>query len=425
VRDSTVLVGAHADAVMFAPSSGERMKTIKDLGDLRGKRVLVRSDFNVPLDGTTITDDGRVRASLPTLRTLLDAGARVIVMAHLGRPKGAPEAKYSLAPVAARLSELLGQPVALADDLVGPSARATAAALKDGEIALLENIRFDPRETSKVDSEREAFARELAKLGDAYVSDGFGVVHRKQASVYDIAKILPSAVGGLVLTEVKALSRATNNPERPYVVVLGGSKVSDKLGVIANLLTKADRLLIGGGMAYTFLAAKGYQVGTSLLEADQIETVKGYLAQAEKAGVEIVLPTDVVVADTFTADSPHDVVPADAIPADRMGLDIGPDSGKLFASKIHDAKTIVWNGPMGVFEFPAFAEGTRAVAQAMIDSDGFSIVGGGDSAAAVRKLGFDESRFGHISTGGGASLEFLEGKELPGIAVLDSADGER
>jgi phosphoglycerate kinase len=401
------------------------MKTIKDLGDLRGKRVLVRSDFNVPLDGTTITDDGRVRASLPTLRTLLDAGARVIVMAHLGRPKGAPEAKYSLAPVAARLSELLGQPVALADDLVGPSARATAAALKDGEIALLENIRFDPRETSKVDSEREAFARELAKLGDAYVSDGFGVVHRKQASVYDIAKILPSAVGGLVLTEVKALSRATNNPERPYVVVLGGSKVSDKLGVIANLLTKADRLLIGGGMAYTFLAAKGYQVGTSLLEADQIETVKGYLAQAEKAGVEIVLPTDVVVADTFTADSPHDVVPADAIPADRMGLDIGPDSGKLFASKIHDAKTIVWNGPMGVFEFPAFAEGTRVVAQAIIDSDGFSIVGGGDSAAAVRKLGFDESRFGHISTGGGASLEFLEGKELPGIAVLDSADGER
>ena len=401
------------------------MKTIKDLGDLRGKRVLVRSDFNVPLDGTTITDDGRVRASLPTLRTLLDAGARVIVMAHLGRPKGVPAAKYSLAPVAARLSELLGQPVALADDLVGPSARATAAALKDGEIALLENIRFDPRETSKVDSEREAFARELAKLGDAYVSDGFGVVHRKQASVYDIAKILPSAVGGLVLTEIKALSRATNNPERPYVVVLGGSKVSDKLGVIANLLTKADRLLIGGGMAYTFLAAKGYQVGTSLLEADQIETVKGYLAQAEKAGVEIVLPTDVVVADTFTADSPHDVVPADAIPADRMGLDIGPDSGKLFASKIHDAKTIVWNGPMGVFEFPAFAEGTRAVAQAMIDSDGFSIVGGGDSAAAVRKLGFDESRFGHISTGGGASLEFLEGKELPGIAVLDSADGER
>jgi len=401
------------------------MKTIKDLGDLRGKRVLVRSDFNVPLDGTTITDDGRVRASLPTLRTLLDAGARVIVMAHLGRPKGAPEAKYSLAPVAARLSELLGQPVALADDLVGPSARATAAALKDGEIALLENIRFDPRETSKVDSEREAFAGELAKLGDAYVSDGFGVVHRKQASVYDIAKILPSAVGGLVLTEVKALSRATNNPERPYVVVLGGSKVSDKLGVIANLLTKADRLLIGGGMAYTFLAAKGYQVGTSLLEANQIETVKGYLAQAEKAGVEIVLPTDVVVADTFTADSPHDVVAADAIPADRMGLDIGPDSEKLFASKIHDAKTIVWNGPMGVFEFPAFAEGTRAVAQAMIDSDGFSIVGGGDSAAAVRKLGFDESRFGHISTGGGASLEFLEGKELPGIAVLASAEGER
>ena len=401
------------------------MKTIEDLGDLRGKRVLVRSDFNVPLDGTTITDDGRVRASLPTLRALLDAGARVIVMAHLGRPKGAPEAKYSLAPVAARLSELLGMPVALAEDLVGPSAQATSAALKDGEIALLENIRFDPRETSKVDAEREAFAGELAKLADAYVSDGFGVVHRKQASVYDIAKILPSAVGGLVLSEVKALSRATNNPERPYVVVLGGSKVSDKLGVIANLMTKADRLLIGGGMVYTFLAAQGYEVGTSLLEADQIETVKGYLAQAEKSGVEIVLPTDIVVADTFAADSPHDVVPADSIPADRMGLDIGPDSAKLFASKIHDARTIVWNGPMGVFEFPAFAEGTRAVAQAMIDSAGFSIVGGGDSAAAVRKLGFDESRFGHISTGGGASLEFLEGKELPGIAVLDSAAGAK
>src|SRR5450830_872745 len=408
---------------MSAPSSGERMKTIKDLGDLRGKRVLVRSDFNVPLDGTTITDDGRVRASLPTLRTLLDAGARLIVMAHLGRPKGAPAAKYSLAPVAARLSELLGQPVALADDLVGPSAQATAAALKDGEIALLENIRFDPRETSKVDAERESLADDLAALADVYVSDGFGVVHRKQASVYDVALKLPHAVGKLVLKEVDSLRKATDNPERPYVVVLGGSKVSDKLGVIANLMTKADRLLIGGGMVFTFLAAKGYSVGNSLLEKDQIETVKGYLAQAAEHGVEIVLPTDIVVADAFAADSPHDVVAADAIPDGRIGLDIGPASAELFRSKILDAKTVVWNGPAGVFEFEAFSAGTRAVAQALVDAGtngAFTIVGGGDSAAAVRILGFDEAGFGHISTGGGASLEFLEGKTLPGIAVLEA-----
>ncbi|WNB87039.1 phosphoglycerate kinase [Cellulomonas sp. ATA003] len=399
------------------------MKTIDDLGDLRGTRVLVRADLNVPLDGTTITDDGRVRAAVPTLRRLLDAGAKVVVAAHLGRPKGAPDAKYSLAPVATRLGELLGSPVHLAEDTVGDSARSTVAALGEGEVALLENIRFDPRETSKDDAERASLAADLAQLADAYVSDGFGVVHRKQASVYDIAQVLPAAVGGLVLKEVEALRRATQNPERPYVVVLGGSKVSDKLGVIANLLTKADRLLIGGGMVFTFLAAQGHSVGKSLLEEDQIETVKGYLAQAAEAGVEIVLPTDIVVADSFAADSPHDVVGADAIPDERIGLDIGPASAELFASKIVDAKTIVWNGPMGVFEFEAFAGGTRAVAQALVDAGadgGFSIVGGGDSAAAVRRLGFDEAGFGHISTGGGASLEFLEGKDLPGIAVLDS-----
>ena len=403
------------------------MKTIADLGELRGKRVLVRADLNVPLDGTTITDDGRVRAAVPTLRTLVDAGAKVVVAAHLGRPKGAPNPKYSLAPVAARLGELLGVPVTLAEDTVGESARAIVAALGEGEVALLENIRFDARETSKDEAERSALADDLATLADAYVSDGFGVVHRKQASVYDVARKLPAAVGGLVLTEVEALRRATEDPERPYVVVLGGSKVSDKLGVIANLLTKADRLLIGGGMVFTFLAAKGHPVGTSLLEEDQVETVRGYLATAAERGVEIVLPTDVVVADAFAADAAHDVVPADAMPDGRMGLDIGPDSAELFRSKILDARTIVWNGPMGVFEFDAFAAGTRAVAQAMVDAGeqgAFSIVGGGDSAAAVRRLGFDEAGFGHISTGGGASLEFLEGKELPGIAVLEQTAKE-
>lgn len=400
------------------------MKTIEDLGDLRGKRVLVRSDFNVPLDGTTITDDGRIRAALPTLTALVAAGARVVVAAHLGRPKGAPEDKYSLAPVAARLGELLGAPVTLAQDTVGESAKATVAALADGEVALLENIRFDPRETSKDEAERASLADDLASLADAFVSDGFGVVHRKQASVYDIALKLPSAVGALVLKEVESLKKATEDPERPYVVVLGGSKVSDKLGVIANLITKADRLLIGGGMVFTFLAAKGYSVGNSLLEADQVDVVKGYLAQAEAAGVEIVLPTDIVVADEFKADSPATVVPADAIPDGKIGLDIGPASQELFASKIVDAKTAVWNGPAGVFEFEAFSAGTRAVAQALVDataSNGaFTIVGGGDSAAAVRILGFDEAGFSHISTGGGASLEYLEGKSLPGIAVLDA-----
>ncbi|MFC8921789.1 phosphoglycerate kinase [Cellulosimicrobium sp. NPDC057127] len=399
------------------------MKTIDDLGDLRGKRVLVRSDFNVPLDGATITDDGRIRAALPTLKKLTDAGAKVVVTAHLGRPKGEPDPKYSLAPVAARLGELLGVPVHLAEDVVGPSAQSTVEALGEGEVALLENIRFDARETSKDETERQALARELAGFADAFVSDGFGVVHRKQASVYDVAQALPAAVGELVLKEVDSLKRATEDPERPYAVVLGGSKVSDKLGVIANLLTKADRLLIGGGMVFTFLAAKGHQVGKSLLEADQIDTVKGYLADAEKNGVEIVLPTDVVVAEAFAADSPHEVVAADAIPEDKIGLDIGPASSELFASKIADARTVVWNGPMGVFEFDAFAGGTRAVAQALVDATAggaFTIVGGGDSAAAVRILGFDEAGFSHISTGGGASLEFLEGKDLPGISVLEA-----
>ena len=392
------------------------MKTIDDLGDLRGKRVLVRSDFNVPLDGTTITDDGRIRAALPTLTRLLDAGARVVVTAHLGRPKGEPDPKYSLAPVAARLGELLGKPVALAEDVVGESAKATVAGLADGEIALLENIRFDARETSKDEAERGALADELAAMADAFVSDGFGVVHRKQASVYDVALRLPHAAGLLVLAEVQALRKATDEPERPYVVVLGGAKVSDKLGVIANLLTKADTLLIGGGMVYTFLAAQGHEVGSSLLEADQVETVKGYLAEA---GDKIVLPVDIVAADSFAADAPYETVAADAIPAGKMGLDIGPRSAELFADAIKGAKTIAWNGPMGVFEFPAFAAGTKAVAQALVDTDGFSIVGGGDSAAAVRLLGFDEAGFGHISTGGGASLELLEGKTLPGIAVLE------
>ena len=398
------------------------VRTIADLGDLRGKRVLVRSDFNVPLDGTTITDDGRIRAALPTIEALVAAGARVIITAHLGRPKGAPEDKYSLAPVAARLGELLGQNVELAKDVVGESAKATVAALEDGQVALLENIRFDARETSKVDEERAELAAELAAFADFYVSDGFGVVHRKQASVYDIAKALPSATGSLVLKEVESLRKATEAPERPYVVILGGSKVSDKLGVIQNLLAKADRIIVGGGMAYTFLAAQGYEVGTSLLEADQIETVKGYLATAAERGVDLVLPVDTVVAEKFAADAANEVVPSTEIPADKMGLDVGPKSVELFRSKLLDAKTIVWNGPLGVFEFEAFSGGTRGIAQAMVDATAagaFSIIGGGDSAAAVRILGFDEAGFSHISTGGGASLEFLEGKDLPGIAVLE------
>jgi phosphoglycerate kinase len=398
------------------------MKTIDDLGDLRGKRVLVRCDLNVPLDGTTITDDGRIRASVPTIAGLADAGARVVVTAHLGRPKGAPDPAYSLAPVAARLGQLLGKPVAFATDTVGASARSVVDGLADGDVAVLENVRFNAGETSKDDAIRGAFADDLAALADAFVSDGFGVVHRKQASVYDVALRLPSAMGGLVAKEIGVLRRLTVAPERPYVVVLGGSKVSDKLGVIDNLLGKADRLLIGGGMVFTFLAAQGYEVGKSLLEEDQIDICSSYLARAEEAGVQLLLPTDIVVDTEFpSGDRPSMpvVVPASAIPADSLGLDIGPASGQAFAAALADAQTVFWNGPMGVFETDAFAEGTRAVAEALTKVPGLSVVGGGDSAAAVRKLGFDEAAFGHISTGGGASLEFLEGKELPGIAVLE------
>ncbi|MDU5114814.1 MAG: phosphoglycerate kinase [Actinomyces sp.] len=395
------------------------MRTIETLGDLRGKRVLVRSDFNVPIKDGEITDDGRIRAALPTLNKLVDEGARILVMAHMGRPKGEVKPEFSLKPVAARLAELIDAPVSLAEDTTGPSAHEAAEKIKDGEIVLLENVRFDPRETSKDDAEREAFAKEMAELADAFVSDGFGVVHRKQASVYDIAKLLPSAAGLLVVKEIESLSRVTGDPERPYAVVLGGSKVSDKLGVIENLLTKADMLLIGGGMSFTFLAAKGYEVGKSLLEEDQIDTVKEYIDEADKRGVKLVLPVDVVAAPEFKADAPATVVDADKMPADQMGLDIGPKSGELFAQTLAEAKTVAWNGPMGVFEFEAFAGGTRAVAQALSSGSMFSVVGGGDSAAAIRQLGFDESTFSHISTGGGASLELLEGKTLPGIAVLE------
>ncbi len=400
------------------------MQTIDDLGDLSGKRVLVRSDLNVPLDGATITDDGRIRASLPTLKRLADAGAKVLVTAHLGRPKGTPDPAYSLQPVAERLAELWGQPVLFAGDTVGPEAQRISAALADGQIAVLENVRFNAGETSKDDAERGAFADELAALADVFVSDGFGVVHRKQASVYDVATRLPAAVGGLVQAEVEVLERLTASPARPYVVVLGGSKVSDKLGVIDNLIDKADALLIGGGMVFTFLAAQGHSVGSSLLEADQVDVAKTYIERAAAQGVDLVLPTDVVVAPAFAADAPATVVAADAIPDDQMGLDIGPDSASQFAERVRGARTVFWNGPMGVFEFPAFANGTRAVAEALTEvgadgQGGLSVVGGGDSAAAVRQLGFADEAFGHISTGGGASLEYLEGKTLPGLAILE------
>ncbi|HSV38798.1 MAG TPA: phosphoglycerate kinase [Nocardioidaceae bacterium] len=394
------------------------MKTIDDLGPLQGKRVLVRSDLNVPLDGDVITDDGRIRASLPTLQNLLERGARVVVTAHLGRPDGAPDPRYSLVPVAQRLGELLGQPVAFADDTVGASAQETVAALEDGQVALLENVRFNAGETSKDDEVRGAFADELAALADAFVSDGFGVVHRKQASVYDVAQRLPHAMGGLVSAEIQVLQRLTESPDRPYVVVLGGSKVSDKLGVIDNLLGKADKLLIGGGMLFTFLKAQGHEIGNSLLEEDQIPTCLDYLKRAADQGVELLLPSDIVVADAFADEASAQVVAAEAIPAGKVGLDIGPDSAAAFAAALADARTVFWNGPMGVFESPAFAEGTRAVADALTRIDGLSVVGGGDSAAAVRLLGFEEEAFGHISTGGGASLEYLEGKTLPGIDVL-------
>jgi phosphoglycerate kinase len=399
------------------------LRTLDSLGSLAGKRVIVRCDLNVPLKDGVITDDGRVRASLPTLNALIHQGARVVVCSHLGRPDGAPDAKYSLGPVAQRLSELLGKPVAFALDTVGESAHDAVAALEDGDVAVIENLRFNPGETSKDDAERGAFAQQLAELGDVLVSDGFGVVHRKQASVYDLAEILPSAAGLLIAAELDVLDRLTENPERPYTVVLGGSKVSDKLGVISHLLPRVDRLLVGGGMLFTFLAAQGHKVGASLLEADQLDTVKQYIKTAEESGVEIVLPTDVVVASKFGADAEHVVTAADAIEdtpfgASGLGLDIGPDTAARFAEVIRSSRTVFWNGPMGVFELAPFAAGTKAVAQALTEVDGLSVVGGGDSAAAVRQLGFQDDQFGHISTGGGASLEFLEGKKLPGLEVL-------
>jgi phosphoglycerate kinase len=399
------------------------LRTLESLGSLGGRRVLLRCDLNVPLKDGAITDDGRVRASLGTINTLVNAGARVIVVSHLGRPEGAPDPKYSLAPVAQRLSELLGAPVVFAEDTVGEAATNAVQSLEDGSVVVLENLRFNPEETSKDESERRAFAEKLAGFADAFVSDGFGVVHRKQASVYELASLLPSAAGSLIASELEVLERLTESPERPYAVVLGGSKVSDKLGVIQHLLPRVDTLLIGGGMLFTFLAAKGYRVGKSLLEADQLDTVRGYLDEAEKRGVRIVLPTDIVVAERFGEDAKHVVQPAEAIEdspfgASGLGLDIGPETGEAFAAVIRQAKTVFWNGPMGVFELAPFAAGTRAVAQALTEVDGLSVVGGGDSAAAVRALGFEDDAFGHISTGGGASLEFLEGKDLPGLEVL-------
>ena len=399
------------------------LRTLDSLGSLAGKRVIVRVDFNVPLKDGVITDDGRVRAALPTIDHLIGQGARVIACSHLGRPDGAPDAKYSLEPVAQRLSELLGKPVAFAGDTVGESAHQVVSALEDGDVAVIENLRFNAGETAKDADERRAFAEQLAELGDVLVSDGFGVVHRKQASVYELAEILPSAAGFLIEKEVDVLDRLTENPERPYAVVLGGSKVSDKLGVIEHLLPRADKILVGGGMLFTFLAALGHKVGKSLLEVDQLETVKGYIATAEERGVELVLPVDAVMASGFAADADHVVAAADALEdtdfgADGMGLDIGPRTAELFAEAIRTSRTVFWNGPMGVFEMPAFAAGTRTVAQALTEVDGLSVVGGGDSAAAVRQLGFADAAFGHISTGGGASLEFLEGKKLPGLEVL-------
>jgi phosphoglycerate kinase len=399
------------------------LRTIDSLGSLAGKRVIVRCDLNVPLKDGVITDDGRIRASLPTLNELIHAGARVVVVSHLGRPDGAPDAKYTLAEVAQRLCELLGKPVTFAQDTVGTGAHEAVDALQDGDVALLENLRFNAGETSKNDEEREAFAKRLAALGDAFVSDGFGVVHRKQASVYELAKLLPSAAGLLIATELDVLDRLTEKSAKPYAVVLGGSKVSDKLGVIAHLLPRVDSLLIGGGMMFTFLAALGHQVGSSLLEKDQIETVRGYLDEARTRGVEIVLPTDVVVASKFGADAEHQVRPVDSIEnspwgSSGLGLDIGPDTAAKFAEVIRASETVFWNGPMGVFELAPFAAGTRTVAEALTAVNGLSVVGGGDSAAAVRTLGFHDEQFGHISTGGGASLEFLEGKRLPGLEVL-------
>ncbi|WP_410815087.1 phosphoglycerate kinase [Micromonospora sp. 067-2] len=400
------------------------MSAVRSLDDLlaegvSGRRVLVRADLNVPLDKQTgdITDDGRIRAVLPTLGALVEAGAKVVVCSHLGRPKGVPDPQFSLRPVAGRLGELLGAPVHFATDTVGDSARSTVADLADGQVALLENLRFNAGETSKDDAERGAFADQLAAFGDAYVDDAFGAVHRRHASVHDVPARLPHVAGRLVLREVEVLSKLTGDPERPYVVVLGGSKVSDKLAVIEALLPTVDRLLIGGGMCFTFLKAQGLEVGTSLLEKDMVETCGSLL---ERSGGKIMLPVDVVAADAFAPDATHDTVRVDGIPSHRLGLDIGPETVAGFAAVLSQARTIFWNGPMGVFEMPAFAAGTRGVAEAITKADAFTVVGGGDSAAAVRALGLDESSFGHISTGGGASLEYLEGKSLPGIAALEN-----
>ena len=407
------------------------MKSIEDL-EVSGRRVLLRADLNVPLDlsdpdNPRITDDGRIRASLPTLRKLADRGARVIILAHLGRPQGADYSERaaggpSLRPVAGRLSELLGRPVAFVSDLTGEDASRVVAGLGDGDVALLENVRFEAAETSKDDAVREQFAGQLARFGDCYVGDGFGAVHRKHASVYDVPQRLPHAAGDLVRAEVEVLSRLTSAPERPFVVVLGGAKPSDKLAVIANLLDRADRIIVGGGMSYTFLAAQGYEVGHSLLEADKIPEVTEIMAEAGRRGVELVLPVDLVAATHFAPDADHEVVSAKDFPADREGVDIGPATRELFAEKVGDARTVFWNGPMGVFEFPAFAVGTRALAEAITGVDGFTVVGGGDSAAAVRSFGLPEDAFGHISTGGGASLEYLEGRTLPGLTALETAD---
>ena len=400
------------------------MRKLSDLPSLDGKRVVIRCDLNVPLDGNRITDDGRIVASVPTIKYLVDQGAKVVVISHLGRPEGAPDAKYSLEPAAIRLGELLGQPVFFASDTVGSEAKGAVKALDNGGVVVLENLRFNPGETSKDEAEREAFAAKLAAFGDFFVSDGFGVVHRKQASVYELAKALPSACGLLIEKELEVLTRLTSTPERPYAVVLGGSKVSDKLGVIDHLLPTVDKLLVGGGMVFTFLAAQGHKVGASLLEVDQIETCKEYLKRAEELGVEVILPTDIVVASKFGADAEVAVTEADSIEsspfgATGLGLDIGPQSAVRFAAEIAAAKTVFWNGPMGVFEIGKFANGTRAVAKALTEVSGLSVVGGGDSAAAVRILGFEDQQFGHISTGGGASLEFLEGKKLPGLEILN------
>ena len=394
------------------------MTSLVDL-DVAGKRVFLRCDLNVPLKESKITDDGRIRASLPTITALLAKGASIVIAAHLGRPKGEVKPELSLAPVAVRLAELLGKPVQFAGAITGADVTAKAEALAPGEILLLENIRFASAETSKDESERLVLATELAKLADIYVGDGFGAVHRKHASVFDLPKLMPHAAGTLVSAEVEVLKRLTVDPVRPYGVVLGGSKVSDKIGVIANLLGKVDVMAIGGGMLFTFLAAQGKEIGTSLVEVDLIDTVKGLIKQAEDSGVKLLIPTDIVIAPTFSADATPTLVSADAIPNNQMGLDIGPESAAAFAAAIKGCKTVFWNGPMGVFEFPKFAAGTKVVAQALTEVSGISVVGGGDSAAAVRALGFEDSQFGYISTGGGASLEYLEGKELPGLTALD------